>query len=144
LGENKQPDDDLTDKQGTSSLKEPEQRTKAPFIALIVPLKVKGEVAVHLGEGCGRVSFNVVSYELPSPEAKDPAAPGQQYQDGEDSNEDEQKHRDPCKTPWTFLVECDASEEGSGHRGDRGCPDRRGSSVAVPVLIRRRHPPCSV
>jgi hypothetical protein len=25
-----------------------------------------------------------------------------------------------------------------------GCPDRRGSSVAVPVLIRRRHPPCSV
>jgi len=26
----------------------------------------------------------------------------------------------------------------------RGCPDRRGSSVAVPVLIRRRHPPWSV
>jgi len=27
---------------------------------------------------------------------------------------------------------------------ERGCPDRRGTSAAVPVLIRRRHPPCSV
>jgi 5-formyltetrahydrofolate cyclo-ligase len=27
---------------------------------------------------------------------------------------------------------------------NRGCPVRRGGSVVVPVLIRRRHPPCSV
>jgi hypothetical protein len=120
---NKQPNDYFTDKQGTSSLKQPEQSTKAPFIALIVPLEVKGEVTVHLGEGCGRVGLNIVSYELPSPEAKDPAASRQQDEDGEHSDEDEQKHRNPCKTPWTFPVECDTSEEGSGHRGDRqqGC-----------------------
>jgi hypothetical protein len=82
-----------------------------PFIALVVPLKVKGEVALHLREVRGRVSFNVIAYELPGAKAKDPTASGQQYQDGEDSDEDEQKHRDPGKTPWTFLVQCNAAEE---------------------------------
>jgi hypothetical protein len=74
LLQNKQPDDYLTDEQGTRHLKEPEQPAKAPFIALIMPLEVKGEVALHLWKGRGGVSFNVVSYEFPSAEAKDPAA----------------------------------------------------------------------